>query len=50
MQLHGGNGYTTEQQVERHWRDARLNHHLRRPSEISRVDLLAKRVIDATGG
>lgn len=24
IQLHGGNGYTTEHQVERHWRDARL--------------------------
>ena len=24
LQLHGGNGYTTEHQVERHWRDARL--------------------------
>lgn len=24
MQLHGGNGYTTEQRVERYWRDARL--------------------------
>ena len=24
MQLHGGNGCTTERQVERHWRDARL--------------------------
>jgi alkylation response protein AidB-like acyl-CoA dehydrogenase len=24
MQLHGGNGYTTERQVERYWRDARL--------------------------
>ncbi len=24
MQLHGGNGYTTELQVERYWRDARL--------------------------
>lgn len=24
IQLHGGNGYTTERQVERHWRDARL--------------------------
>ncbi|WP_033294966.1 acyl-CoA dehydrogenase family protein [Amycolatopsis jejuensis] len=24
MQLFGGNGYTTEHQVERHWRDARL--------------------------
>ena len=24
VQLHGGNGYTTEHQVERYWRDARL--------------------------
>lgn len=24
VQLHGGNGYTTEYQVERYWRDARL--------------------------
>lgn len=24
MQLHGGNGYTTERAVERYWRDARL--------------------------
>jgi alkylation response protein AidB-like acyl-CoA dehydrogenase len=24
MQLHGGNGYTTERRVERFWRDARL--------------------------
>lgn len=24
MQLHGGNGYTTEHRVERYWRDARL--------------------------
>lgn len=24
IQLHGGNGYTTERQVERYWRDARL--------------------------
>ncbi|WP_202237324.1 acyl-CoA dehydrogenase family protein [Actinacidiphila reveromycinica] len=24
MQLHGGNGYTTERRVERYWRDARL--------------------------
>jgi alkylation response protein AidB-like acyl-CoA dehydrogenase len=24
IQIHGGNGYTTEHQVERHWRDARL--------------------------
>ena len=24
VQIHGGNGYTTERAVERHWRDARL--------------------------
>ena len=24
IQVHGGNGYTTEYQVERYWRDARL--------------------------
>lgn len=24
MQLHGGNGYTTEHRIERYWRDARL--------------------------
>lgn len=24
IQLHGGNGYTTEHSVERYWRDARL--------------------------
>jgi alkylation response protein AidB-like acyl-CoA dehydrogenase len=24
LQLHGGNGYTTERAVERYWRDARL--------------------------
>jgi alkylation response protein AidB-like acyl-CoA dehydrogenase len=24
MQLHGGNGYTTERRIERYWRDARL--------------------------
>ena len=24
MQVHGGNGYTTERHVERYWRDARL--------------------------
>jgi len=24
IQRHGGNGYTTERQVERRWRDARL--------------------------
>ena len=32
MQLHGGNGYTTERQVERHWRDARLTTSSRAPA------------------
>jgi len=36
MQLHGGNGYTTEQQVERHWRNARLTTIFEGTSEISR--------------
>ena len=36
MQLHGGNGYTTELQVERHWRDARLTTIFEGTSEIQR--------------
>ena len=36
MQLHGGNGYTTEQQVERYWRDARLTTIFEGTSEIQR--------------
>jgi alkylation response protein AidB-like acyl-CoA dehydrogenase len=36
MQLHGGNGYTTERQVERHWRDARLTTVFEGTSEIQR--------------
>jgi len=36
MQLHGGNGYTTERQVERHWRDARLTTIFEGTSEIQR--------------
>ncbi len=34
MQLHGGNGYTTERQVARHWRDARLSTIFEGTSEI----------------
>ena len=30
IQLHGGNGYTTERNVERYWRDGAPHHHLRR--------------------
>ena len=36
MQLHGGNGYTTERSVERYWRDARLTTIFEGTSEIQR--------------
>ena len=36
MQLHGGNGYTTERRVERCWRDARLTTIFEGTSEIQR--------------
>ena len=36
MQLYGGNGYTTERQVERHWRDARLTTIFEGTSEIQK--------------
>ena len=36
IQIHGGNGYTTERQVERHWRDARLTTIFEGTSEIQR--------------
>ena len=36
MQLHGGNGYTTERQVERYWRDARLTTIFEGTSEIQK--------------
>ncbi len=36
MQLHGGNGYTTERAVERYWRDARLTTIFEGTSEIQR--------------
>jgi alkylation response protein AidB-like acyl-CoA dehydrogenase len=36
MQLHGGNGYTTERRVERYWRDARLTTIFEGTSEIQR--------------
>lgn len=37
MQIHGGNGYTTERAVERYWRDARLTTIFEGTSEIQRV-------------
>jgi len=36
MQLHGGNGYTTEHRVERYWRDARLTTIFEGTSEIQK--------------
>jgi alkylation response protein AidB-like acyl-CoA dehydrogenase len=36
MQLHGGNGYTTERRIERYWRDARLTTIFEGTSEIQR--------------
>ena len=36
MQLHGGNGYTSERRVERYWRDARLTTIFEGTSEIQR--------------
>jgi len=36
MQIHGGNGYTTERTVERYWRDARLTTIFEGTSEIQR--------------
>ena len=36
MQLHGGNGYTTERRVERYWRDARLTTIFEGTNEIQR--------------
>jgi alkylation response protein AidB-like acyl-CoA dehydrogenase len=36
IQVHGGNGYTTERQVERHWRDARLTTIFEGTSEIQK--------------
>jgi alkylation response protein AidB-like acyl-CoA dehydrogenase len=36
MQILGGNGYTTEYAVERHWRDARLTRIFEGTSEIQR--------------
>lgn len=37
VQLHGGNGYTTEHQVERHWRDARLTTIFEGTSQIQQL-------------
>ncbi len=44
IQSHGGNGYTTEHQVERHWRDARLTTIFEGTSEI-RMKIVADRLL-----
>lgn len=44
IQLHGGNGYTTEHQVERHWRDARLTTIFEGTSEIQ-AKMIADRLL-----
>ena len=50
IQLHGGNGYTTERRVERYWRDARLTTIFEGTSEIQRRivsdRLLGRRSLD----
>ncbi|WP_338051447.1 acyl-CoA dehydrogenase family protein [Pseudonocardia acidicola] len=44
IQLHGGNGYTTEHRVERHWRDARLTTIFEGTSEIQ-MKIVADRLL-----
>lgn len=44
MQLHGGNGYTTERRVERYWRDARLTTIFEGTSEIQQK-IIADRLL-----
>jgi len=44
IQLHGGNGYTTEHRVERYWRDARLTTIFEGTSEIQQK-IIADRLL-----
>ncbi len=44
LQILGGNGYTTEHAVERHWRDARLTRIIEGTSEIQR-HIIAGRIL-----
>jgi alkylation response protein AidB-like acyl-CoA dehydrogenase len=48
LQIHGGNGYTTDFAVERHWRDARLTRIIEGTSEIQ-SHIIAKRLLEARG-
>jgi alkylation response protein AidB-like acyl-CoA dehydrogenase len=49
LQLHGGDGYTTEHAVERHWRDARLMRIVEGTSEIQQL-IIARGVLDPVPG
>lgn len=52
IQIHGGNGYTTEYPLERYWRDARLTKIFEGTSEIQQrviADRLFEQGIDGTG-
>jgi alkylation response protein AidB-like acyl-CoA dehydrogenase len=44
IQVHGGNGYTTERAVERHWRDARLTTIFEGTSQIQ-MKIIADRLL-----
>jgi alkylation response protein AidB-like acyl-CoA dehydrogenase len=48
IQLHGGNGYTTERQVERHWRDARLTTIFEGTSQIQQ-HIISERILGRAG-
>jgi len=48
IQLHGGNGYTTERQVERYWRDARLTTIFEGTSQIQQ-HIIAERILGKPG-
>jgi alkylation response protein AidB-like acyl-CoA dehydrogenase len=48
LQIHGGNGYTTDFAVERHWRDARVTRIIEGTSEIQ-SHIIAKRLLEACG-
>lgn len=52
IQIHGGNGYTTDYPLERYWRDARLTKIFEGTSEIQQrviADRLFEQGIDGTG-
>jgi len=52
IQIHGGNGYTTDYPLERYWRDARLTRIFEGTSEIQQrvvADHLFDRGVEATG-